>query len=128
MVKRLDVTTFEANEFVLEGDTVGVVGGESGTVRAGDRCGDPDAPRLSLASDSWGKPRQNADSTDRDQVRAAVRVRRHGSGHPAPSSRGTAKSCVPGGTTTSAGARLVVAVWPVLRMQGKIERARSLFG
>jgi ketosteroid isomerase-like protein len=33
IVKRLEMSTFEADEFVLEGDTVVVFGGESGTVR-----------------------------------------------------------------------------------------------
>ena len=34
IVKRLDVQAFDAREFLLEGDTVVVFGGESGTVRA----------------------------------------------------------------------------------------------
>ena len=34
ILKRLEMTTFEANEFVVEGDTVVVFGGESGTVKA----------------------------------------------------------------------------------------------
>jgi len=34
ILRRLEVTTFEANEFVVEGNTVVVFGGESGTVRA----------------------------------------------------------------------------------------------
>lgn len=34
IARRLEVATFEANEFVLEGDTVVVFGGESGTVKA----------------------------------------------------------------------------------------------
>ena len=33
ILRRLEVTTFEANEFVLEGNTVVVFGEESGTVR-----------------------------------------------------------------------------------------------
>ena len=34
IVRRVEMTTFEANEFVVEGDTVVVFGGESGRVRA----------------------------------------------------------------------------------------------
>ena len=34
IVTRLDVKAFDASEFLVEGDTVVVFGGESGTVRA----------------------------------------------------------------------------------------------
>ncbi len=34
ILRRLEMTTFEADEFILEGDTVVVFGGESGSVRA----------------------------------------------------------------------------------------------
>jgi ketosteroid isomerase-like protein len=38
IVKRLEITAFEASEFLLEGDTLVVFGAESGTVKA---TGDP---------------------------------------------------------------------------------------
>jgi ketosteroid isomerase-like protein len=34
ILRRLEMTTFETDEFILEGDTVVVFGGESGSVRA----------------------------------------------------------------------------------------------
>ena len=34
IVKRLEITVFDASEFLLQGETVVVFGGESGTVRA----------------------------------------------------------------------------------------------
>ena len=34
ILRRLEITAFEASEFLLEGDTLVVFGGESGTVRA----------------------------------------------------------------------------------------------